>query len=132
MSETAPHILIAQAQDPSTMLMAAHLLHERFAVSTREDGRALVNEITSGPPSVDLILLDFSLPYYGGLQLLPILRGAPGWSALPVILLSDQVEESHEILAFRSGATDYLQKPLRTGALVERIRVRLSQAPRVV
>lgn len=125
MSTIAPHLLLAQAQDPSTTLLATHLLHEQFAVSMREDGRVLAQEIAKGPSPFDLILLDLSLPYYGGMQLLPLIRSTPGWETTPIILLSAQVEESHEILAFRFGASDYLQKPLRIGALVARIQARL-------
>lgn len=127
MTRYAPHILLAQVDESSTMLLAAQLLHEEFCVSTRRDGRTLAEEIQNGAPRQDLLLLDFSLPYYSGLQILQLTRGTAGWKHIPVILLSDQVEESHEILAFRSGATDYVQKPLRTGALVARIRARLAE-----
>jgi two-component system KDP operon response regulator KdpE len=70
----------------------------------------------------DLIILDLGLSDTDGLEVLRRLRE---WSAVPVIILSVQEQESDKIAALDSGADDYVTKPFGMGELLARIRVAL-------
>ncbi len=70
----------------------------------------------------DLIVLDFGLPDFSGLDFLKNLRKH---SMIPVIFLTVRDSENDKINALDSGADDYLVKPFSVGELLARIRVAL-------
>lgn len=57
---------------------------------------------------VDLVLSDFSLPGFGGLSALKIVRAR--WPMLPFIMVSGTAGEESAVDALKQGATDYLLK----------------------
>jgi signal transduction histidine kinase len=56
----------------------------------------------------DIVLSDYHLPGFGGLEALQMLRASG--SALPFILVSGQIGEETAVEAMRNGANDYLLK----------------------
>ncbi|HSI69642.1 MAG TPA: response regulator transcription factor [Gillisia sp.] len=76
--------------------------------------------------SPELILLDLGLPDLSGHEVLLELRS---WFEKSIIILSVQDSEEDIIKALDNGATDYLNKPFRTGELLARIRssIRITQ-----
>ncbi|WP_428563088.1 MAG: sigma-54-dependent transcriptional regulator [Solidesulfovibrio sp. DCME] len=58
----------------------------------------------------DVVLLDLRLPDGYGLELMPELRAAPG--APEIIIVTAQDDPEGAALAIKSGAWDYIQKPL--------------------
>jgi two-component system KDP operon response regulator KdpE len=67
----------------------------------------------------DAILLDIGLPDVNGHEVLSQLTG---WFNRSIIMLSVQNSEEAIVNALDQGATDYLNKPFRTGELIARIR----------
>lgn len=74
-----------------------------------------------------LIILDLGLPDIGGLD---VLRDLRKWTAVPVIVLTVNDDESAKVRLLDAGADDYLTKPFHSSELMARIRVamRHSQA----
>ncbi|WP_346138770.1 response regulator transcription factor [Saccharopolyspora erythraea] len=68
----------------------------------------------------DLVLLDLGLPDVDGLEVLRKLRRV---AELPVIVLTARGEERSVVRGLRSGADDYLVKPVRMAELLARIDV---------
>ncbi|MFC9352701.1 response regulator transcription factor [Arthrobacter sp. NPDC057013] len=66
----------------------------------------------------DLILLDLGLPDMDGLELLRKLRQV---TACPVLILTARDDERSVVLGLRSGADDYLVKPVKLVELLARI-----------
>ncbi len=60
--------------------------------------------------TVDLILLDVTMPGMDGLAVLDVLRQDPQWKHLPVILLTDVAEKAHVLRAIKVGVQGYLLK----------------------
>lgn len=57
-----------------------------------------------------------------GMQILETLRR---YSDIPILMTSTSEHDLDEAMAFRLGADDYVRKPLRERALVERVRAKL-------
>ena len=71
----------------------------------------------------DIIITDFAMPIYDGLELTKIIR-QPGCNAnphIPIIMVSYHSEKSRVLAARDAGITEFLAKPLAPKALYQRI-----------
>ncbi len=66
----------------------------------------------------DLVLLDLYLPDGEGADLLLKLRAA---ADVPVIILSDRVDEEEKVALLDAGADDFITKPCEDSELVDRV-----------
>lgn len=89
-------------------LALAHLTRAGLRVELRRVETEAEFRRALGEEDWDLVLSDFDLPGFNGLEALRIVREcAPG---LPFILLSGQIGEDIAVAAMRNGASDYLLK----------------------
>ncbi|MEO1039069.1 MAG: response regulator transcription factor [Pseudomonadota bacterium] len=72
---------------------------------------------------VDLILFDVGLPDMDGREACRLLRKAG--VATPIILLTAQSSDADHVLGLRSGADDFLAKPISFVVLLERVQNQL-------
>ncbi len=70
---------------------------------------------------VDLVLMDVDMPSMDGFDALRILRSQPHRAAVPVLLMSRQVERGRVAFAHQAGARDLLSKPLPGNLVVARV-----------
>lgn len=87
-------------------------------VGTATDGIKATEEGT-----FDLILLDVDLPDMLGTEACQLMRTAG--VAAPVVMLTGNDGDMHEILGLNSGANDYVTKPFRFAVLLARLRAHL-------
>ena len=73
----------------------------------------------------DLILLDIELPDGNGFDICERLR-TRGFEK-PIIMLTDQLDETDVIKGLARGANDHMAKPMRFSELLARIRTQLRQ-----
>jgi two-component system phosphate regulon response regulator PhoB len=102
-------------------------------------GGAICRETTSGaeclrlaqaePP--DLVILDLYLPDQSGLGVCRLMRETPQLERVPIMLVAAQASEIDRVLAFESGADDFLPRPFyapelraRVDAVIRGFRVR--------
>jgi two-component system response regulator MprA len=71
----------------------------------------------------DLVLLDWGLPDFSGLEVCRRLR--QGDAATPVLMLTARDEVCDRVAALDAGADDYLTKPFSLDELLARVRARL-------
>ena len=76
----------------------------------------------------DLIILDIMLPGEDGLSILNRLKNTPGYSEIPVIVISAKTTELDRVKGLDLGAEDYLCKPFGVMELVSRVKARLRNA----
>ena len=76
----------------------------------------------------DLILLDVMLPEEDGLSVLSKLRASEKTRSLPVIMLTAKGTEFDKVMAFDSGADDYVTKPFGVMELIARIKAVMRRA----
>ena len=89
--------------------------HQVTTASSGDDGALLAED-----ESVDLVLLDISLPELSGHEVLSRIRGRR--SDLPVLMLTARDDLDNKVRALDAGADDYLTKPFAFEELLARIR----------
>ncbi|HEX2683352.1 MAG TPA: response regulator, partial [Ferruginibacter sp.] len=104
-----------------------YILQNEFQVITANNGLEALHKIKELPP--DLILSDIMMPVMDGIQLLKTVKANPGFSNIPVILLTARAGEESRIEGYNIGADDYLVKPFSTNELKARVgaHIRLKQ-----
>lgn len=71
-------------------------------------------------PTIDLVLLDFTMPGMNGLEVLHNLRSTAPYDDVPVIMITGNVGRSLRISALEAGANDFLNKPFDLNELKAR------------
>jgi two-component system response regulator HydG len=100
--------------EPSTRSALQDLLSaDGYVVETAEDGVAALRLASERPP--DLVLTDLDMPHMNGMELVEKLHQLD--SELPVIVVTSLDDVATAIKAMRSGAADYLTKPVDFDAL---------------
>ncbi|WP_445927673.1 response regulator [Leptodesmis sp.] len=75
----------------------------------------------------DLVLLDIEMPAISGTELCQVVRNAPRWSALPIVILTAHTDPDTVNQVFAAGADDFITKPIAGPDLVHRIMNRLER-----
>ncbi|MDQ3549118.1 MAG: response regulator transcription factor [Chloroflexota bacterium] len=88
--------------------------HQVLSADNGEDGVVLALDET-----IDLVLLDISLPGLDGHQVLARVRA--NRPALPVLMLTARDDLQQKVSALNAGADDYLTKPFAFAELLARI-----------
>src|SRR5438093_1015607 len=97
------------------------LEYEGYRVVGAGTGREGLREAESERP--DAILLDIKMPRQDGLEVLPHLR--KGLPDVPVIVISGHGTIQTAVEAIRSGAADFLEKPLTREVVLHRLKTAL-------
>lgn len=69
----------------------------------------------------DLLVLDVMMPNMSGHDLAREIRGSKGLEDLPILVLTARSQEIDRTTALKSGADDYLSKPVTSQELIERV-----------
>lgn len=114
-------ILIIDADDANSLVMARALLLAKF--DTRAAGKRdeIIAELNRKPPP-DAVAMDVALPEVGGLELLGRLRDHPSYKTVPIIVMTATVERDDVVAALAYGASGYMSKPFKPEALVESMK----------
>jgi DNA-binding response OmpR family regulator len=78
----------------------------------------------------DLLILDWEMPEFSGIELCQVVRSDPQWSNLPILFLTAHTEQEAINRAFAAGADDYITKPIAEEEFVTRILNRLERVRR--
>jgi two-component system chemotaxis response regulator CheY len=84
----------------------------RFTVLEGLDG---VDGLTRAQehPDISLALVDVNMPRMNGLELLDRLKADPATQAIPVLMLTTEVEQALILRAKKAGAAGWLIKPIK-------------------
>ncbi len=116
-----PKVVMVEDNDSIADILSFYLERHDFEVVLLPDGRSAERHIAEAPPP-NLVLLDVVLPFVDGYQLIARIRSHPTWGKVPVIMLTGNTEKEDIDRAFRAGADDYIAKPFKPEALLERLR----------
>lgn len=105
-------------------LLRLYLEKADFCVSEAENGLEALLQLQQDKP--DLIVLDIMMPVLDGLEACRQIRK---FAATPILLLTARTEADDKLLAFDSGADDYVEKPFNPQEVVARVRAILRRRP---
>lgn len=116
------HILIIDDEATLRQTLARVLQQAGFEVTTAENGEQGLNFLQT--TDFDMIFMDLRMPGLTGLEVLKHIH--TGFPSLPVVLFTAQPDLNSAVEALRNGATDYLLKPLKPQAIIERAQTILA------
>jgi len=115
----AYHIAATDDDPAIRKILNIILSKEGHTVSVCENGDHLMALLKQSRDPIDCILLDIKMPGISGMELLGIL--GKKYPTIPVIMLTAFSDLDTGMKAIRSGAEDYLSKPVRKSELLSRI-----------
>jgi len=119
-------ILIVDDEKPIRDMVAFALRRADYSVVEAETGQEALVAVADRAP--DLVLLDWMLPDFSGLEVLRRLRRDDRFRDLPIIMLTARTEEHDKLVGFDVGADDYVTKPFSPRELIARIEAVMRRA----
>jgi DNA-binding response OmpR family regulator len=113
-------VLVADDEPHIGRIIQMKLEQGPYEVTLVADGRAALDELT-GPEPIDVVLLDITMPYASGLEVLAEARRLPHRRETPIIILTAKGQDSDRRQALELGATDFFTKPFSPKKLLARV-----------
>ncbi|HBN46703.1 MAG TPA: sigma-54-dependent Fis family transcriptional regulator [Prevotella sp.] len=117
------HILIVEDDLTYATMMQTWLRKKGFDVD-RCSSVASAARLLTDSSDFDLVLSDLRLPDHDGLFLLQWMKKRD--LSVPFIMMTSYAEVQNAVLAMKSGAADYVAKPVQPDILLQKIRDALS------
>ena len=125
------NIYIVEDEEPIIILIKYNLEKEGYKVSYSDNGNDGIKGIKNSLP--DLVLLDWMLPDFSGVEICKNLKKDSKFKNIPIIMLTAKGEEEDKIKGLNSGADDYITKPFSFPELLARVKALLRRSkPSVV
>ena len=124
-SHTAAKVLIVD-DDPQELQGLKTLLSPwGLELETLHDPRSFWQSLETFMP--DLLVLDFEMPHYSGIELCQVVRNEPQWRKVPILFLTAHTDSATVDRIFQAGADDYVSKPISGPELISRLFNRLER-----
>jgi two-component system chemotaxis response regulator CheY len=87
-----------------------------YEVSEAVDGKDGLAKVAG--EKFDLIITDLNMPNVDGIQMITSVRKAPGYSFVPILMLSTESQAEKKDAGRKAGATGWIVKPFNADQLV--------------
>jgi two-component system chemotaxis response regulator CheY len=106
-------------------LLASLARKMAFATTEACDGREALDLLVKSDPRepFDVALVDWEMPRMNGLEFVEAVRRNGDFNRLKIVMVTIQNERDKVAEALRTGADDYLMKPITRELLKEKLRV---------
>ena len=118
------HILLAEDNISYRNLMQIHLERAGYQVFTADDGEQALTILEH--ELIHLIIADIMMPQIDGLELTRQIRNAQ--YTMPILIVSAKSSLDDKRIGFRSGADDYMTKPIEMDEMLLRVEALLRRA----
>ncbi|PZV03463.1 MAG: DNA-binding response regulator [Cyanobium sp.] len=115
--------LIVDDDSELRRFLVAELAVEGVDLEEAGCGQSALSLIRESPMPFELVLLDWSLPDFSGVEICRRLRSSG--LTMPVLMLTGRDDVRDRVEALDSGADDFISKPFSIEELLARIRARL-------
>lgn len=112
------HILVIDDEASLRKTLARILQQAGFEVTTAESAEQGLDYLKT--TQYDLVMTDLRMPGMHGMDALKLIH--TNYPSLPVVLFTAQPDINSAVDALRLGATDYLLKPIKPEAIIERAK----------
>lgn len=119
-TSTAPTVLVVEEVKLIGAMFADFLRKHGYRVILATDGEEAYRAVVTERPQV--VLTDLMIPKLDGFGLFDALRANPELSSIPVILVTSPISPEEEVQAFERGFFDFLEKPVKEGSLITRVK----------
>ena len=114
--DNPPKILIVDDDDLIRKILSKYLLNKDFIIATADNGKTALEKLDQD--SYDLVLTDLRMPFMGGRELLQAM--SQKYPDVPKIVLTGFGTNEDIILALKTGAYDFLTKPISDFTILDR------------
>lgn len=122
-----PARILAVDDSPTVLEMITQILENGgYSVLTAVDGAEALDTARAERP--DLILLDVMLPKLDGYRVCRLLKFDQNYRDIPIIMLTAKAEDQAMATGIRTGADQYLTKPVDPDTLLSAIAAELAEA----
>ena len=120
------HVLLID-DDPEQIAYYALVLQQAGMItSVASDPKRVIEVLVESKP--EIIILDMYMPVCDGIELAAIIRQHESFLTIPIIFLSAEQSEEKQLEAMKSGADDFLTKPIRPDNLIIRINAKAARS----
>ena len=117
-------IILADDEERWRLIVHDFLDNEGYTVLEAADGSQAVRLLRENP-DVSLVILDVMMPVMDGIAACTEIRT---FSRVPVLMVTARGDEETEVSAMRCGADQFISKPIKMRAFMERVRSLLRRA----
>ena len=111
---------------PNNLRLLDEILDEMsYNTIFANSGKQAVEIVEKHTIQIDLILLDLMMPEMDGIEVCTIIKSNPMCQDIPVIFITADESPQSLLNAFKTGAIDYLKKPLDKAELLLRVENQL-------
>jgi two-component system response regulator HydG len=119
----SPKILVVDDESSHRKMIETVLSDEGYEISQADNGQTAINEVEE--KFYDLVIMDIRMPKVGGIDALKKIKTiSPG---IPIIIMTAYASIGSAVEALKSGAHDYLTKPLD----IEELKILVAKALRI-
>jgi len=123
-SLTATVILLIEDDPFQQQLVSQMLDTSRFRLICADSGADGLAVLRKQQP--DLILMDWELPDFDGIEVTRHLKSIPSFAQIPIVMVTGRSEKSVVMDSLQAGVSDFLVKPLSKDRLLTKITNLLS------
>ncbi len=87
-----------------------------YEVVEAVDGKDGLAKVSSG--KFDLIITDLNMPHVDGIQMITAVRKLPGYSFIPILMLTTESQAEKKDAGRKAGATGWIVKPFNADQLI--------------
>lgn len=112
-------LIVDDSKLQRVVLMQA--LKDAFELIEATSGEECLELVERGEAQIDLVLLDLVMPGIDGFEVLRRRALSPKFAGIPVVVLTTNDDNETQVEAFRLGAREFLNKPVKPEIAVSRI-----------
>ncbi len=118
-----PKILVVDDERSHRQMIEAVLSAEGYEIAQADNGQAAIDAVTE--KFYDLVIMDIRMPELGGIEALKKIKTiSPG---IPIVIMTAYASVGTAVDALKSGASDYLTKPLD----IEELKILVAKTLRI-
>jgi DNA-binding response OmpR family regulator len=121
-------ILVVDDNHDNVQILQTFLESRGYRVAAASDGRSALAKLEEVQPA--LVLLDVMMPGMDGWQVCRTIKNHPDFASVRVVMVTAKGGFEDKYEGMRSGADDYVVKPVDLGELAEKVRRNLEAGGR--